>query len=96
MTPALKGHFSELRGCVKEEVDILGSPSLVFRTISVDFSALPFVVLVSRRSDSLLALSLFSVRSPLTFASWQRLVFYHPGFTLRVVRSPRVVLTVLF
>ena len=27
---------SELRGCVKVEVDVLGSPSLIVRSVSVD------------------------------------------------------------
>ena len=36
-----KGHvlhpvISELRSCVKDEVDVLGSPSLIVRTVSVD------------------------------------------------------------
>ena len=31
---------SELRSCVKEEVDVLGSPSLIVRTVSVDVKRL--------------------------------------------------------
>ena len=34
ITPLLT--FSELRNCVKVEVDVLGSPSLIVRAVSVD------------------------------------------------------------
>ena len=32
----LNSAFSELRSCVKDEVAVLGSPSLTVRTVSVD------------------------------------------------------------
>ena len=36
---------SELRSCVKEEVDVLGSPFLIVRKISVDVKQQPTIVL---------------------------------------------------
>ena len=33
---ALQSSMSELRSCVKVEVDVLSSPSIIVRTVSVD------------------------------------------------------------